>query len=106
MAGPSLTDWVRWIGGALRIAGVALIALGIHETRAAFTDRAGIIGTVRGRVGRVLDRLLQRPQTVRVGPASSSLSAMATSARLSVDRGWEEQSLEEGVSWEPGGTSR
>lgn len=50
------------IGGICEFVGLATVALGISETRRAFTDRPSIVGRALASAKRLMDRVLRKPQ--------------------------------------------
>ncbi len=69
-----MTFW-RWLGLALQLAGYAAVATGIVDIRRRYSDRPGVVATVRHTVGRWWRRIRHRPQIVALS-GSASLTAV------------------------------
>lgn len=79
----TVSDWLQICGGIFEAAGLGTVALGITETRRAFTNRPSLVARFRTATARVISRLLRRPQHIHVFDAAGS-SESTGSLKLSV----------------------
>jgi hypothetical protein len=91
-----MSDALQLLGGLFEIGGLAFVALGIVETRRAFTDRPGIVQNVARRVAEFVARLTRKKRVHTLEVHDSLHMQSAASARLRVTYGFE-GSLEERV---------
>jgi hypothetical protein len=91
-----MSDLLQLLGGLFEIGGLTFVALGIVETRRAFTDRPGLVQSVARVVAEFVARLTRRKH-VHTGEIHGSVHAHATaSGSLRVNYGFED-SLEKRV---------
>jgi len=85
-------------GAVLQFLGVAVIARGIYRIRVRYTDRPGILGSVRSSWRRLIAKLRRsQPRLARELPGSVGAAASVSEADLRVRSDWSSLTTEEAV---------
>jgi len=88
-------QWLTVAGAGFELLGLGTVALGIGETRRAFTDRPSLVGRFLRPVKRWWSRLRKKNQFIQAeGIASLTVTG---SARVKVSTNWDDLSPEERV---------
>jgi hypothetical protein len=85
----SLGKFLQLVGGICEFVGLLTVAVGISETRRAFTNRAALPARMWQRIVAWLAALFRRKKTVTLKVSAGAVSMMGARVRLKMNIGWE-----------------